>query len=193
MNLRLPLKERLPRFFTIVALLLLAGCRRDMVSQARVDPLKANSFFSNGAGARPLPANTIAQGQLNADTLFYTGHTDDGQLSTIFPEPVTRPMLERGAERYGIYCTPCHGPMGDGRGIIVGHGFPAPPTFHQPRLRDAPPGYYHEVITKGLGLMYPYASRVPPADRWAIAAYIRALQLSQDARPSDAPPGALPP
>jgi mono/diheme cytochrome c family protein len=102
-------------------------------------------------------------------------------------------MLERGAERYGIYCTPCHGPIGDGRGIIVGHGFPAPPTLHQPRLREAPPGHYFEVITKGLGVMYPYASRVPPADRWAIVAYIRALQLSQNSQPSDAPPGALPP
>ncbi len=143
-----------------IGLLLLAGCRRDMVSQARVDPLEASSFFADGAGARPVPAHTVAQGQLEADTLFYTGHAGDGQLSAVFPEPVTKPMLERGAERYGIYCTPCHGSLGDGRGIIVGHGFPAPPTFHQPRLREAPPGHFYEVITNGLGLMYPYGSRV---------------------------------
>ena len=177
----------------LLLLLSLPACRRDMANQARVDPLEASSFFPDGAGSRTPPAHTIAQGQLHEDTLYYTGRTDAGELATVFPHPVTRGELERGQARYDIFCAPCHGRVGDGRGAVVDRGFPAPPTFHQPRLREAPPGHLFEVMTKGFGVMYPYASRVPPEDRWAIAAYIRSLQLSQNARLADAPAGALPP
>ena len=162
-----------------------AGCRRDMADQAHHEPLERSDFFADGAASRPLPAHTIARGELREDAHFYAGM--DGQaIATTFPQPVTRAMLERGRERYDIYCSVCHGLTGDGLGMIVRRGFPQPPSFHQDRLRQAPPGHFFQVITNGFGLMYPYAQRVDPADRWAITAYIRALQLSQNATLADA-------
>jgi mono/diheme cytochrome c family protein len=124
---------------------------------------------------------------LREDQHFYTGFVGKDEATT-FPQPVTRELIERGHERYDIYCSVCHGLTGDGLGMIVRRGFPPPPSFHQDRLRQAPPGHFYQVITNGFGVMYPYAARVEPADRWAIAAYIRALQLSQNATLADADP-----
>ncbi len=167
--------------------LLLAACRRDMADQAHHEPLEASRFFADGAASRPLPAHTVPRGQLREDAHFFTGRIE-GQLVTTFPAPVTRAQIERGRERYEIYCAVCHGSTGEGNGMIVQRGFPPPPSLHLDRLRDAPVGHFYEVITNGFGVMYPYASRVEPADRWAIAAYIRALQFSQHAATTDAEP-----
>ncbi len=162
-----------------------AGCRRGMVDQQHLKPLAEDDFFANDAGSRVPPPHTIARGRLREDEQFYTGKIGD-QLAATFPHAVTRRMLERGRERFEIYCAVCHGRTGEGNGMIVQRGFPAPPSFHEKRLRDAPVGHFFDVITNGYGVMYSYASRVAPEDRWAIAAYIRALQLSQDATRADA-------
>ena len=135
---------------------------------------------------RRLPAHTIARGQLQEDELFYTGHVD-GKPVDLFPMPVTHELLERGQQRYDIYCSVCHGRTGQGNGMVARRGFPAPPSYDLDRLRAAPVGHFVEVISNGYGLMYSYASRVEPADRWAIAAYIRTLQLSHHASINDAP------
>jgi mono/diheme cytochrome c family protein len=158
-----------------------------MAQQARYQPLEPSSFFSNGMASRPIPAHTIARGQLREDEHLYTGRVA-GQLATTFPAPVTRAVLERGQQRFEIYCAVCHGRTGEGNGMIVQRGFPPPPSMHIDRLRNAPAGYFFEVITNGYGLMYSYATRVEPADRWAIAAYIRTLQFSQHATLADAEP-----
>jgi mono/diheme cytochrome c family protein len=171
----------------VLAALCLCACRRDMGQQPYHRPLDASSVFADGMSARPLPEHTIARGQLHEDEQFFTGRLA-GQPVNTFPAPVTQETLERGRERFEIYCAVCHGRTGEGNGMIVRRGFPAPTSFHVDRLREAPAGHFVEVITYGYGLMYPYASRVEPADRWAIAAYIRALQLSQHAALDDAPP-----
>ena len=160
-----------------------------MADQAKEKPLAADSFFANGMASRPLPAHTVARGQLREDAAYFTGKAGDKFL-TVVPAPVTRWMLERGRQRYDIYCSVCHDRTGGGRGMVVERGFPAPPSLHIDRLREADIGYFYEVITNGHGVMYSYASRVEPGDRWAIAAYIRALQLSQHATLADAGPAA---
>jgi mono/diheme cytochrome c family protein len=161
-----------------ILVLALAGCRQDMVNQPRYEPLEPSAFFPDGAASRPLPAHTVARGQLREDA---------ASISQI-PVPLSRALLERGRGRYEIYCSVCHGRTGDGRGMIVQRGFPPPPSFHLPRLREAPIGHFFEVITHGYGVMYPYAARVAPSDRWAISAYIRALQLSENATLNDLTP-----
>jgi mono/diheme cytochrome c family protein len=175
----------------VIALLALSvlagGCRQGMVDQARVGPLAENDFFQDGSGSRPIPAHTVAQGRLNEDERFFTGIEND-RLITAFPLPVTRQLLARGRERFDIYCAVCHGRTGAGDGMIVQRGFPRPPSLHEARLRDAPVGHFFDVITSGYGVMYSYAGRVGPEDRWAIAAYIRALQFSRRATPDDLPP-----
>jgi cytochrome c553 len=158
-----------------------------MVDQQHLKPLAEENFFSNGAGSRVPPAHTVARGQLRDDEQFFTGKVGNDLAATI-PMPVTREMLERGRERFDIYCAVCHGRTGDANGMIVQRGFPQPPSLHEQRLRDAPVGYFFDVMTNGYGVMYPYASRVTPADRWAIVAYIRALQLAQNATVKDADP-----
>jgi mono/diheme cytochrome c family protein len=170
----------------VVAAAVATGCRRDMRDQARLDPLEHSDFFPDGLASRPPVPGTVAQGQLAADTHFETGMVD-GKLATTFPAPVTAAMLARGRERFGIYCTPCHGQLGDGRGMVVRRGFKQPSSFHVDRLRQAPPGYLFDVMTNGFGVMSSYASQVPVPDRWAIAAYIRALQRSQNATLADVP------
>ena len=172
-----------------LALLFLTGCRRDTADQPHYKPLAASEFFADRAASRPVPPHTVARGQLRSDEGFFTGR-ENGELVAELPMPATRAILERGRERYEIYCAVCHGRTGEGNGMIVQRGFPTPPSFHIDRLRDAPVGHFFEVITNGFGLMYPYAVRVEPADRWAIAAYIRALQLSQRAVLADADPAA---
>ncbi|HEX4120887.1 MAG TPA: cytochrome c [Verrucomicrobiae bacterium] len=166
---------------------LVTGCRRDMFHQPVSKPLATSDFFQdNHMASRTLVPHTIARGHLDGDTAFYTGMVGTNLVET-FPFPVTRATLERGRERFDIYCAPCHGRGGDGHGMIVQRGYPAPPSYHIDRLRQAPVGHFFDVMTRGYGIMYPYASRVDPTDRWAIAAYIRVLQKSRNATPSELP------
>ena len=173
---------------TILAFLVVGtGCRKGMVNQQYLKPLAEETFFRDGGGARPIPPHTVARGQLNEDQQFFEGKLG-GQLVTTFPAPVTRQMIEHGREGFDVYCAVCHGRTGEGDGMIVQRGFPAPPSLHEERLRKAPVGHFFDVITNGYGIMYPYASRVTTEERWDIIAYIRALQLSQDATLDDADP-----
>lgn len=166
--------------------MLLFGCRLDMHLQPKYLPYAKTDFFADGRSERQPVPGTVARGQLRVDELFYTGR-ENGVVVDKFPFPITRADLERGRERYDIYCTPCHDYTGSGRGMIVQRGFPQPPSYHIQRLREAPVGHFYEVITNGFGAMYSYAARVEPADRWRIAAYIRVLQLSQNAKIDDVP------
>ena len=170
----------------VFAAIALSGCRQDMHDAPSYDPLQASPFFANGAASRTLVANTVARGQLREDELFYTGKLN-GQAATEFPMPVTADLMARGQERFNVFCSPCHGRTGQGNGMIVQRGFRQPPSYHEERLRNAPVGYFFDVMTNGFGAMQDYAAQVPPADRWAIAAYIRALQLSQGASVADVP------
>jgi len=163
------------------------GCRRDMFNQPSSKPLNRSEFFrDNQMASRPVVAQAVARGHLNEDQVFYTGKVGTNLVETL-PLPLTRQLLERGRERFDIYCSPCHGRTGEGNGMIVQRGFPIPPSYHIDRLRQAPIGHFYDVITQGYGLMYSYAQRVEPADRWAIAAYLRALQLSHSANITDVP------
>jgi cytochrome c553 len=158
-----------------------------MFLQPSETPLERSDFFQdNHMASRPLPPHTVARGHLDDDEAFYTGKIGD-KLVTTFPMPITREVLLRGQERFDIYCAPCHGRTGDGNGMIPQRGYPVPPSYHIDRLRTAPVGHFFDVITHGYGVMYSYATRVDPADRWAIAAYIRALQISHDAKIADVP------
>ena len=165
---------------------LLLGCRQDMHVQPKYVPEDPSSFFADGRSERPIVEGTVARGQLRTDELLYTGRVN-GVASDLFPFPITAADLSRGRERYNIYCSPCHDYTGSGNGMIVQRGFPSPPSFHIERLRQAPAGHFFDVITNGFGLMYSYASRVSPEDRWRIAAYIRALQLSRHGSTADVP------
>jgi cytochrome c553 len=170
------------------ALLLLSGCREDMQNQPYYRPLRENDFYADKRSARPLISGTVARGHLDADTYFYTGRigSNDGDY---MPFPVTDEVMTRGQQRFNIYCAPCHSELGDGNGMIVQRGFKHPPSYNTERLRKAPIGYFFDVMTNGYGAMPDYAQQITPADRWAIAAYIRALQLSQHATEADVPAG----
>ena len=170
------------------ALLICAGCRLDMHVQPRYNPYDPTDFFGDGQSARLPVAGTVPRGDLTLgpDELLYTGKLN-GQPSEAFPFPVTKEIVERGRERYDVFCSPCHGYTGDGDGMIVQRGFRPPPSYHIDRLRKAPAGHFFSVITNGFGAMYPYGYRILPRDRWAIIAYIRALQLSRHAKISDVP------
>lgn len=197
--------------FTVLLLSLPAGCDRlDMYDQARYEPLEASDFFADGLSARPPVEGTIARGSLREDEPFYTGK-DGGQLVSQIPAAAHRAtydrnplqfghpydetepaelrkfLLRRGRERFDIYCSVCHGRGGGGDGMIVRRGFRRPPSYHTDRLRQAPAGHFYDVVTNGFGAMPSYASRIDVADRWAIVAYIRALQLSQNAEWGDVP------
>jgi mono/diheme cytochrome c family protein len=163
-----------------------AGCRQDMHDAPRYDPLERSAFFSDSQSARPLVANTVARGQLREDRHLYEGIVD-GKPADTFPMAVTAATLQRGQERFDVFCSPCHGRTGEGNGLIVQRGFRQPPSYHEDRLRNAPVGYFFDVMTHGFGAMQDYSSQLPVADRWAIAAYIRALQLSQRAGLDDVP------
>jgi mono/diheme cytochrome c family protein len=152
----------------------------------RYEPLEASTFFADGRGSRTLVANTVARGTLREDEHLYQGKIN-GQLADTFPMPVTLEVMERGRERFNVFCAPCHGRTGQGNGMVVQRGFRAPPSYHEDRLRTAPVGYFFDVMTNGFGAMQDYAAQVPVADRWAIAAYIRALQFSQRATVNDVP------
>jgi cytochrome c553 len=173
----------------ILCLVILPSCRQDMADQGRLTPMGYSAFFKDGRVARPQPLGTVARTQLHEDTLLYTG-MQNSRLSPTFPFPVTREIVERGKERYDIFCAPCHDRSGSGKGLAVQNGFErAPESFHQQRLREAPPGYFYQAIGNGFGVMNGYAAQIPPADRWAIVAYIRALQLSQNASTAELPEG----
>jgi len=174
----------------VVGLLVVAGCRQDMHDQAKYKPYQPSQFFSDGRASRPLVADTVARGQLREDELLYTGK-QDGQFAAVFPNPVTKATLARGRERYDIYCSPCHDKVGGGQGMIVQRGYRRPPSMHDERLRQQVPGYFYDVITNGFGVMPNYAQQIPVDDRWAIVAYLRALQLSQNGRVADVPPADL--
>jgi hypothetical protein len=177
----------------MAALLLLAGCREDMQVQPRINPLRISDFYGDSRSARPLVDGTIARGQLRNDSYFYTGMVGKDPGNEM-PFPVTREVLQRGRERFNIFCAPCHSELGDGNGMVVQRGYRRPPSYHIDRLRNAPLGHFYDVISNGFGVMPDYAAQVPPHDRWAIVAYIRALQLSQNAPASLVPAGtALPP
>jgi len=173
--------------FLVIAAVMLASCRRDMMNQPKAKPLSESDFFSNKANARQLPAHTVPRGGAREDAAFYTGLAN-GIYVTQLPVKVTGGLMNRGRERFEAVCAECHDRTGSGNGMIVQRGFPHPPSFHVDRLRNAPIGHFYDVITNGYGVMYSYATRVEPEDRWAIAAYIRALQLSHDAKLSDVPP-----
>ncbi len=174
----------------LVGFTLLAGACQQMATQPSYRPYQPSAFFADGTSARPEPADTVARGQLRDDALLFTGKDTSGREATEFPFPVTRDVLARGRQRYEIYCTPCHGYTGDGDGIVVQRGFSPPPSYHSDRLRQAPAGHFFVVMTNGFGSMPSYANQVAVPDRWAIAAYIRALQLSQAAPLDDVPPEA---
>ncbi len=171
----------------MIALALLgAGCRQDMHDAPRVDAYEATDAFADGRGNRPPVDGTVARGHLNDDELLYTGKVD-GQFADEFPFPVTRTVLERGRERFNIYCAPCHGRSALGNGMIVQRGLRPPPTFHDEKHRTQPVGHFFDVMTNGFGAMQDYRAQVEVNDRWAIAAYIRALQYSQHATVADVP------
>lgn len=169
--------------------LLLAGCRQDMHDEPKFIPQRGTSFFADGRSVRPQVENTVARGQLHEDSYFYTGFVG-GKEGDAMPFPVTMQVLERGQERFNIYCTPCHSRVGNGAGMIVQRGYAQAGNFHTARLEAAPLGHFFNVISNGYGAMPDYAAQVTPADRWAIVAYIKALQLSQNATAADVPAGA---
>lgn len=160
-----------------ISLLVLVGCN-DMYDTGRIKPLERNGFFVDGSSARPIPEGTIARGHAVTTDLLNTGKLN-GKLADVFPFAITDSIMRRGRDRYATFCTPCHGRLGDGGGMIVQRGFPRPNSFHNDSVRARPAGYYFDVITNGFGRMYSYAPSIPVEDRWAIVAYIRALQMSQ--------------
>lgn len=167
---------------------LLAACRQDMHDQPKYKPLGASSFFADGRASRQAVAGTVARGHLNDDEWLFSGKKD-GRMAADLPLPVNAELLARGRERYDIFCSPCHARTGDGDGMIVRRGFRRPPSLHDERLRAAPAGHFFDVITRGFGVMPDYAAQIDARDRWAIVAYIRALQLSRNATLADVPPG----
>ena len=171
---------------TFFAAILLAGCRQDMHDQPRYKPLAATDFFGDGRSARPVVEGTVARGQLRNDAARFTGKLD-GQDVEAFPFQITRDELLRGQQRFNIYCSPCHSRIGDGNGMVVRRGFRQAASYHTEKLIKAPIGHFFDVITNGFGAMPSYASRVEPDDRWRIAAYIRVLQLSENATIGDVP------
>ena len=180
-------RDGLGAILTGVSILVVAGCQQWMTTQPKRQTLSTAPFFSNDSEARPLPPGTFPVGAVRAGDPYYTGMASGSPVATI-PVPITLELLVRGQQRYDIYCAPCHGLAGAGDGMIVQRGFPGPPSYHSARLLAAPAGHLFLVMTDGWGAMYPYADRVDTADRWAIAGYIRALQLSWHT-----PAAALPP
>lgn len=180
------------RFITLRRGILLAAgfgivaCQQKMADQPRYEPLQKSEFFDDQRASRPLVEGTVARGHLDADEQLYSGKIGGEPVKT-FPFPIDRQVLLRGQERFDIFCSPCHDRVGTGQGMIVRRGYRPPPSLHIERLRAAPPGHFFDVISHGFGAMPDYAGQIPPHDRWAIAAYIRALQLSQNAAIGDVP------
>ena len=180
--------KHLRKFFGLALLAILpaltSGCREDMQDQPRFKPLAENRFYADLRSARQPVEGTVARGDVREDAYFYTGMVGQNP-GDYMPFPVTQEVLDRGRERFNIYCAPCHSRLGDGNGMIPQRGFRHPPSYHEERLRKAPLGYFFYVMTTGFGAMPDYAEQIPPRDRWCIVAYIRALQLSQDATQAD--------
>ncbi len=180
-------RRSVPRIFgtlcVAVALPFLAGCslKQDMALQPKNRPLSPSDFFADGRSERPLLENTVARGSVAEDELLVS------KESNSFPLPLTQELLERGENRYKIFCTPCHGLQGDGNGMVAMRGMKHPPSYHEDRLRQVPNGYLYDVIGNGFGAMLGYSAQIAPRDRWAIVAYVRALQLSRNARLADLP------
>jgi len=172
------------RICALAWLFLLAGCslKQDMAQQPKNRPLSPSDFFTDGRSARPLVENTVPRGTLVLEELAIP------KDSNAFPLPLTMELLERGENRYKVFCTPCHGLQGDGNGMVAMRGMKHPPSYHQDRLRQVPNGYIYDVITNGFGAMFGYSAQIAPGDRWAIVAYLRALQLSRNAKISELPP-----
>ena len=179
---------RLKLALVIGVAVLVGACRQDMHDQPKYRGLRGSDFFADGQGARPLVANTVARGHLNEDTLLHTGKQGQDD-TTVFPFPVTDQVMARGQERFNIYCSPCHGRTGNGDGMIVRRGYRRPPVLSDERLRVAPVGHFYDVITNGFGAMPDYQAQIAVEDRWAIVAYVKALQYSMYA-PLDAVPAA---
>lgn len=167
----------------ICGALWLAGCslKQDMALQPKYRPLEPSESFADGRSGRPLIEGTVSRNALDDDAMLVP------KESNSFPLPVTAELLHRGQERYGIFCTPCHGAQGDGNGMIVMRGMKHPPSYHEARLRQVTNGYMFDVITNGFGAMLNYSAQIPVRDRWAIVAYVRALQLSRNAKVSELP------
>jgi len=170
----------------LCGILVLLGCRQDMHDQPKYRPYRRSDFFGDERSARPQVAGTVARGQLQEDTLLVSGKAGAAFVDS-FPVTVDEGLLRRGQERYRIYCSPCHGQLGRGDGMIVRRGYRQPSSFHVDRLRAQPAGYYFDVISHGFGAMPDYAAQIPVKDRWAIVAFVRVLQLSQDATVADVP------
>ena len=170
--------------------LALSGCTMTMRDQPHFEPYESTSFFQDERTARLPVADTVPRGLAKTDELLYTGKSD-GQFSQVFPFPITADLLARGQERYDIYCAPCHDQIGTGKGMVVQRGFKQPPSLHEDRLREAPPGYIYNAIANGFGTMPSYANRIPVEDRWLIVAYVKALQLSQHATVAAVPESVL--
>jgi len=187
-----PVERSSTAVFCAILLALIAltsACRIDMHVQPRENPLSRSEFYPDHRSERPPVEGTVARGDLRADTYFYTGKIGNNP-GDVMPFPITKEVLERGRERFNIFCAPCHSRVGDGNGFIPSRGFARkPPSFHDVRLQKAPVGYFYDVITEGFGIMPDYASQIPPQDRWNIVAYVRALQLSQNATMADVPVG----
>ena len=181
-------RRGLASLLAILSLGLVTACRQDMHNQPKYRGLRASEFFADGSSARPLVEGTVARGTLNEDEAFFTGKIDKVTVKE-FPFPIDEKVVDRGQERYNIYCSPCHDRTGSGNGIVVQRGYKQPPSYHSDRLRNADVGYFFDVITNGFGAMPDYRAQIAPRDRWAIIAYIRALQYSQHAPASDVPGG----
>lgn len=190
-NRSIPLTCGRGSVFTIVAIAVIAlfssACRQDMHNQPKYIPLRPSDFFGDGRSQRPLIEGTVARGHLGDDDAFYTGRGPDGKFLDTFPFPVTKDVMQRGQQRFNIYCAPCHDRLGNGDGKIVRRGYRHPPSYHIDRLRQVPNGYIYDVITSGFGAMPDYSAQIHPADRWAIVAYVRALQLAQNGKIDDVP------
>ena len=168
-----------------------AGCRQDMHNQPKYKPLRASTFFADGSSARPRVEGTVARGTLQEDEAFFTGKTGTALVNEM-PFAVDAAVIDRGQERYAIFCTPCHDSTGNGNGMVVQRGYRKPPSFHEPRLRAAAAGHFFDVMTNGFGAMPDYRTQIAPRDRWAIVAYIRALQLQQPVAPATTPAPGVP-
>ncbi len=176
--------------FALCLLPLAAACRQDMHDAPRYDPLEASAVWQKGISAQPLVPGTVARGQFHDDPLMYEGKVD-GQPAPMFPFKIDAAALDRGEDRYNIYCAPCHSKTGDGNGMVVQRGYRQAASFHTDRLRDSHPGYIFDVITNGFGVMPDYKAQIPVEDRWKIIAYVRALQLSHHATTADVPAGDI--
>ena len=170
----------------VAATALVSGCRQDMHDGPRYEAFEANSTYADNRASRTAPEGTVARGWLREDEMLYTGKVA-GQVVDQFPFAIEHADLARGQQRFNIYCTPCHGRIGDGNGMVVQRGLRQAASFHQDRLRQEKAGYFFDVITNGFGAMPDYATQIPVRDRWLIVAYVRALQLSQHASADDVP------